>query len=341
MSNPSQAPTKADFDFYNTPPTDPNVYARCVAPYVPPVPAGCAFVTSSGSYPYQFVNGVADPAATGWYVYCGINPTRFQTRSGNNFQSLTTSNPPAWRLKFQTSGESLYVFKDVNQAISLLGAAAVPASAQVAGVLGFTQPLIAGNAKQPFVAMFEQVKQTDGSFVEHPNTNDLYNYDSGLYRESGRVIDQLAGASGSVNTTFQTRITGDITRFNLRDGCAASGPDTNLWGSLKSTICNTTTHVKKAPYVGVSNLAIVRGLTVAQIGTGVKFPPDYQAMFADVPTATNFSLIWAELIGSKRVGTGGNDFAGMDTWMSTIYVCGKAYSDAYFLTAAAPVAACP
>lgn len=340
MSNPSRTPTKADFDFYNTP-TDPNVYARCVAPFVP---VGCAVVSSTGSYPYQLVNGVADPAATGWYVFCGINPTRFQTRSGDKLQNLPTSNPPQWRQKFQLKGYSLYVFRDVAQAVSMLGSAAVPASAQVAGVLGFTQPQILGNATQPFIAMFEQVKQTNGTYVEHPNTNDLFNYDSGLYRESGREIDQLAGAVGSVSSAFRTRITGDITRFNLRDGCAASGPDSTLWGSLKSTICNTTTHVKKAPYVGVSNLAIVRGLTVAQLGSGaVKFPPDYQAMFADVPTASNYSLIWAELIGYKRAGSNrGNDFAAMDVWVNTIYTCGKAYTaDGYYINAVAPTAACP
>lgn len=339
MSNPSQAPTKADFDFYNTA-ADPNVYARCVAPFVP---TGCAFVTSSGSYPYQFVNGVADPAATGWYVFCGINPTRFQTRSGDKLLNLPTSNPPQWRQKFQLAGYSLYVFRDVAQAVSLLGSAAVPSSAQVAGVLGFTQPQILGNATQPFIAMFEQVKQTNGTYVEHPNTNDLFNYDSGLYRESGRFIDQLASSSGSVSSAFRTRITSDITRFNARNGCATSGPDSTLWGSLKTTICDTSGN-KKAPYIGVANLAIVRGLTVAQLGSGaVKFPPDYQAMFADVPAASNFSLIWAELIGYKRAaGNRGNDFAAMDVWVNTIYTCGKAYAaDGYYINAVAPTAACP
>lgn len=339
MSNPSQAPTKADFDFYNTA-ADPNVYARCVAPFVP---TGCAFVTSSGSYPYQFVNGVADPAATGWYVFCGINPTRFQTRSGDKLLNLPTSNPPQWRQKFQLAGYSLYVFRDVAQAVSLLGSAAVPSSAQVAGVLGFTQPQILGNATQPFIAMFEQVKQTNGTYVEHPNTNDLFNYDSGLYRESGRFIDQLASSSGSVSSAFRTRITSDITRFNARNGCATSGPDSTLWGSLKTTICDTSGN-KKAPYIGVANLAIVRGLTVAQLGSGaVKFPPDYQAMFADVPAASNFSLIWAELIGYKRAaGNRGNDFAAMDVWVNTIYTCGKVYAaDGYYINAVAPTAACP
>lgn len=192
--------------------------------------------------------------------------------------------------------------------------------------------------------MFERVKQSNGSYVEHPNTNDMFNYDSGLWRESGRVVDQLVGSSGSVSSVFRNRITGDITRFNLRDGCAASGPDSTLWGSLKGTICNTTTHVKKAPYVGVSNLAIVRGLTVAQLGSGaVKFPPDYQAMFADVPAASNYSLIWAELIGYRRAGGNrGNDFAAMDVWVNTIYVCGKAYAvDGFYVTGAAPTASCP
>lgn len=290
------------------------------------------------------VNGIADPAATGWYVYCGVETDgRFKTRTGDNFQSLPTTNPPQWRQKFQLAGQSLYVFRDVAQAISLLGSAAVPASAQVAGVLGFTQPQILGNATQPFVAMFEQVKQADGSYLEHPNTNDLYNYDSGLYRESGRVIDQLVGSSGSVSSAFRTRITGDITRFNARNGCATSGSDSNLWGPLKTTICDTSGN-KKAPYIGVSNLAIVRGLTLAQLGSGaVKFPPDYQAMFADVPADSNYSLIWAELIGYYRAaGNRGNDFAAMDVWVNTIYVCGKAYAvTGFYVTGVAPTAACP
>ena len=327
-------PVQADFDAIA-----PGTYARCSLIYKPP---GCTIVTSSGSYPYQFTGSAA--TETGWYVYCGIETDgRFKTRTGNNFQSLPTSIPPEWRPKFQAGIWGLYVFRDVNQAVSLLGSAAVPASAQVDGVLGFTQPNVLGNAKAPFVAMFEQVKQS-GSYVEHPNTNDLFNYDSGLWRESGRVIDKLATTVGSTSTAFQTRITGDISRFNLRNGCAASGPDSNLWGSLKSTICNTTTNVKKAPYVGVSNLAIVRGLTVAQLGSGaVKFPPDYQAMFADTPAASNYNLIWAELIGYRRAaGNRGNDFAAMDVWVNTIYVCGKAYAaDGYYTNAVAPTATCP
>lgn len=333
VANPSRQPTKADFDSFG-----PTVYARCVAPFVP---ATCTNVTSSGNYPYQTT--ALPAAATGWYVYCGINPTRFKTRSGDNLQNLPTSNPPQWRQKFEVAGYSLYVFRDVAQAVSMLGSAAVPASAQVAGVLGFTQPQILGNATQPFIAMFEQVKQTNGTYVEHPNTNDLFNYDSGLYRESGREIDQLAGSVGSVSSAFRTRITGDITRFNARNGCATSGPDSTLWGSLKTTICDTSGN-KKAPYVGVANLAIVRGLTVAQLGSGaVKFPPDYQAMFADVPVASNYSLIWAELIGYKRAGGNrGNDFAAMDVWVNTIYACGKAYTaDGYYINAVAPTAACP
>ncbi len=328
------APTKANFDAVSA-----SLYGRCVAPVVP---VGCTMTQSSGSYPYQY-NGT-EPTI-GWFVYCGAETDgRFKTRTGNNFQSLPTSIPPEWRPKFQAAGWGLYVFRDVAQAVTMLGSAAVPASAQVAGVLGFTQPAILGNAKTPFVAMFEQVKQTNGSYVEHPNTNDLFNYDSGLWRESGRVIDQLAGSAGSSSTAYQNRITGDISRFNLRDGCAASGPDSTLWGSLQSTICNTTTHVKKAPYVGVSNLAIVRGLTVAQLGSGaVKFPPDYQAMFADTPTATTYSLTFAEIIGYKRAaGNQGNDFAAMDAWVNKIYVCGKAYAaDGYYVTAVAPTAACP
>jgi|LNFM01.2.fsa_nt_gb hypothetical protein len=333
LANPSRQPTKADFDSFG-----PTVYARCVAPFVP---ATCTNVTSSGSYPYQTT--ALPAAATGWYVYCGINPTRFQTRSGDKLQTLPTSNPPQWRQKFEVAGYSLYVFRDVAQAVSMLGSAAVPASAQVAGVLGFTQPQILGNATQPFIAMFEQVKQTNGTYVEHPNTNDLFNYDSGLYRESGREIDQLAGSVGSVSSAFRTRITGDITRFNARNGCATSGPDSTLWGSLKTTICDTSGN-KKAPYIGVANLAIVRGLTVAQLGSGaVKFPPDYQAMFADTPAASNYSLIWAELIGYKRAGGNrGNDFAAMDVWVNTIYACGKAYTaDGYYINAVAPTAACP
>lgn len=336
VANPSRQPTKADFDSFG-----PTVYARCVAPFVP---ATCTNVTSTSSYPYQTT--ALPAAATGWYVYCGVNTiNQFKNRSGDNLLLLPTSPvASAWRNKFEIAGYSLYVFRDVAQAVSMLGSAAVPSTAQVAGVLGFTQPQIQGNATQPFIAMFERVKQSDGSYVEHPNTNDMFNYDSSLWRESGRVVDQLVGSSGSVSSVFRTRITGDITRFNLRDGCAASGPDSTLWGSLTSTICNTTTHVKKAPYVGVSNLAIVRGLTVAQLGSGaVKFPPDYQAMFADAPAADNYSLIWAELIGYRRAaGNRGNDFAAMDVWVSTIYVCGKAYAvDGFYVTGAAPTASCP
>lgn len=325
------APTKANFDAVSA-----SLYARCVAPYAP---VACARVESSGSYPYRF-NGL-EPTI-GWYVYCGNNPTRFSTRTGNNFQSLPTSIPPEWRPKFQAAGWGLYVFRDAAQAVSLLGSAAVPASAQVAGVLGFTQPLILGNAKTPFVAMFEQVKQSNGTYVEHPNTNDLFNYDSGLWRESGRVIDKLAGANGSVNATFRSAVTGDIAHFNGRNGCAASGADANLWGSLKSTICNTTTGVKKAPYVGVANIAIVRGFTLAQLGgSAVAFPPDYAAFFIDAPTTPNYSLIWAELIGAKRAGGNrGNNFAQLDYWLATIYTCSKVYSDYYYTNGVPPSATC-
>jgi len=324
--------TKADFDAENTA-GDPNVYGRCEQAYIPP---GCVIVQSSGSYPYQY-NGLE--TNLGWYVYCGTDPTRFQTRSGDILQSLSTT--PAWRQKLQAAGIALYVFQDSAQAVSLLGAAAVPTTAQAAEVLGFTQTQILGNAETPFIAMFERVKQANGTYVEHPFTNDMYNYDSDLKRESGRGVDLVAGAIGSVNTTFKNRVVADIARFNLRDGCAVSGPDSNLWGSLKSTICNTTTHTKQGMYATLSNQAIVRGLTVAQLGSGVKFPPDYQALFPDTPSASNYSLIWAEMIAFYR-GSSGNDFAGELNWLNTIYTCGYAYSvNGVYVTGAAPVTTCP
>ena len=83
---------------------------------------------------------------------------------------------------------------------------------------------------------------------------------------------------------------------------------------------------------------------IPQLGSGaVKFPPDYQAMFADTPAASNYNLIWAELIGYRRAaGNRGNDFAAMDVWVNTIYVCGKAYAaDGYYTNAVAPTATCP
>ena len=324
-------PIKSDFTAMNSA-ADPDVYSRCVLPYKT---AACSYVPDPNkNYPWL-------ASSTTFYVYCGSNPTRFQVRSGDNLMSLPTATPTQWRQKFQYAGYALYVFQDSAQALSILGAAAVPSTATAPGVLGFHQPQPVGNATTPFVAMFERVKQTNGSYVEHPNTNDLFNYDQGLYRETGRGIDRIAGSTGSTSTAFRNRITGDISRFNLKDGCAASGTDSTLWGSLKSTICNTTTHVKKAPYVGVSNLAIVRGLTVAQIGSGaVQFPPDYQAMFADVPAAANFSLIWAELVGFRRADVG-NDFKGLHIWLSKVYPCGKLYSDGFYTTAVGPTATCP
>ncbi|MDP3507762.1 MAG: hypothetical protein Q8T09_07200 [Candidatus Melainabacteria bacterium] len=330
-------PVKSDFTALNTA-ADPDVYSRCVLPYKPPV-AACSYVPDTSlNYPWL-------KAETTFYVYCGSNPTRFKVRSGDILMTLPTATPTQWRQKFQYAGYALYVFQDSAQALSLLGAAAVPTTATAVGVLGFHQPQPVGNATTPFVAMFERVKQPNGTYLEHPGvpTVDLFNYDQGLYRETGRGIDRIAGTNGSASALFRNRITGDISRFNLKDGCAASGPDTNLWGSLKGTICNTTTHVKKGIYVGVPNIAIVRGLSVAQIGSGaVQFPPDYQAMFADVPTATNFSLIWAELIGFRRADIG-NDFKGTHIWLTKVYPCGKLYTDAFYTTAApiAATGACP
>jgi len=281
-----QSPVKSDFDALNTS-TDSDVYSRCVLPYKI---AACTYVLGTSSQPYPYLK-----SETTFFVYCGSNPSRFQTRSGDLLQSILTT--PGWRQNFQFAGYSLYVFQDSAQAVSVLGSA-VPTAAQGVGILGFSQPQAIGNATGPFIAMFERVKQADGTYIEHPNSNDLFNYDSGLYRETGRAVDRIAGAYGSSGAQFRARVDGDITRFNAKNGCATSGTDSSLWGTKKSTIC--ANGAKKAPYNTMSNIQIVRQFSVADLAPAIKYPPNYTDFFPDIATATNYSLIWAEMIGFYR-----------------------------------------
>lgn len=321
-----QDPVKSDFDALNST-GDSDVYSRCVLPYKT---ATCSYVTSTQPYPYL-------QSETTFFVYCGSNPTLFQNRTGTNLVNLYTT--PAWRQNFQYAGYALYVFQDSAQAVSILGSA-VPTSAQGVGVLGFSQPQAIGNATGPFIAMFERVKQSNGSYVEHPNTNDLYNYDSGLYRETGRAVDRIAGSYGSSSAAFRARIDGDITRFNARNGCATSGTDSNLWGTKKSTICGNG--AKKAPYDTMTNIQIVRQFAIADLAPAVQLPPNYSEFFPDTALSGNYSLIWAELVGYYRSSANdGNDFEALHSWLSTVYVCGKLYANGYYQNMTAPTASCP
>lgn len=320
-----QDPIKSDFNALNDA-GDSDVYSRCVLPYKP---ANCNYVTATQPYPYL-------KAETTFYVYCGVNPAKFQTRSGDNLMNLYVN--PVWRQKFQYAGYALYVFQDSAQAVSILGAA-VPTAAQGVGVLGFSQPLGIGNTTGPFIAMFERVKQKNGTYVEHPSTN-LFNYDSGLYRETGRGVDRISGSYGSSSAAFRARIDGDITRFNARNGCAVSGVDSGLWGAKKSAIC--ANGAKKSPYNTMTNIQIVRQFSVVDLPQAVQLPPNYTEFFPDSALSSNYSLIWAELVGYKRSSANdGNDFEALHSWLSTIYVCGRLYANAYYQNMNALTAACP
>lgn len=319
-----QNPVKSDFDALNST-GDSNVYSRCVLPYKP---ANCSYVTSTQPYPFLL-------ADTTFYVYCGSNTALFQNRTGTNLVNLYTA--PAWRQNFQYAGYALYVFRDSAQAVSLMGSA-VPTSAQGVGVLGFTQTQVIGNATGPFIAMFERVKQSNGSYVEHPNTNDLYNYDSGLYRETGRAIDSMI-SYGSTSVAFRLLVQGDITNFNARNGCAASGVDSTLWGAKKTVIC--ANGVKKAPYDTMSNMQIVRQFVVADLSPAVQLPPNYAEFFNESPTADSYALIWAELVGYYRSSANdGNDFEALHSWLSKVYVCSRSYANSSYQNMTAPPASC-
>jgi len=343
-------PVKADYDALNTT-SDPNVYARCIpAPqvYVPP---GCTLVPQESEYAYQRPSALT---STGWYVYCGVqsDATYFRTRTGTDVQMLPSSATPAMRQRFQSLNYAIYVFQNDAQALALLGAAAVPDSAKNVGALGYHLGTKAGLATTPFIAMFEQVKTAAGppaTYYSYPFSNALNNYESGLGRQIGYAVDNIAllrlpGPGGSTSDEFKERIDGDIARFNLRDGCAASGPDTAMWGTLTNTICNTTTHVKKGMYVNMTNLAIVRGFSFAQLGSGaVALPPDYVNFFNEIPSEVDghYSLIFAELVGNRAPGAEGNNFAALHIWLTTIYKCGELYVGGVYSSFIAPTATCP
>lgn len=306
--------------------------AAYVKPYVPP---GCTLVANTTAYPYQYTGA---PTTTGWYVYCGSDVTRFQTRAGNNPQLLpTTLSPggPELRQKFQAANITLYVFVSSDQAASLLGTTNIPADVTAPGILGVTKTSFVAPLTTPMIAVFEQPKNSSGVPTPIPTspTNLMYNFDEGLAHETGHAIDWLATTTGSSSAAFQARVNADIAAFNLRNGCALSGPDVSLWGASKSVYCNGSGgRNANYPEKTYSNLRIVR-----EAGTGEA----YQRYFMDAP---RYNELWAQLIAIKRNYWGATSapaFVNVDGWMQTIYVCSKKYTDQLYMYWSTPSVSCP
>lgn len=311
--------------------------APAQAAYVAPfVPTGCTEVAIA-SYPYPYELSTA-PTTTGWYVYCGANPTVFKARAGDLLKNLPTSNPPELRQKFQAYNYTLYVFETAAQAQTLMGAAAFPADTQVNGVLGVHKPSAVGNATTGFVSIFEKPKNASGTPTEYTGSA-LFNFDEVLYHETGHAIDNLATTSGSSSTganKFRPRVMADITAFNAKNGCALSGPDStlwNTWGSRKTTICDGAGNKRTTPvnYAAKTNLQIVR-----------EFYPTSTAWTQYFQNTAVYNELWAQLIAIKRGGAGlGAVFAETDAWIVKIYPCGKLYTDQIYTNWTTPTVTCP
>jgi hypothetical protein len=307
--------------------------AAYVAPFVP---TGCTEV-SIASYPYPYELSTA-PTTTGWYVYCGANPTVFKARAGDLLKNLPTSNPPELRQKFQAYNYTLYVFETAAQAQTLMGAAAFPADTQVNGVLGVHKPSAVGNATTGFVSIFEKPKNASGTPTEYTGSA-LFNFDEVLYHETGHAIDNLATTSGSSSNganQFRPRVIADISAFNAKNGCALSGPDStlwNTWGARKTTICDGAGNKRTTPvnYAAKTNLQIVR-----------EFYPTSTAWTQYFQNTAVYNELWSQLIAIKRGGAGlGAVFAETDAWIVKIYPCGKLYTDQIYTNWTTPTATCP
>lgn len=299
--------------------------AAYVAPFVP---MGCSIVVTSSEYPYR---ASGTPTTTGWYVYCGADPTTFKMRAGDLLQTLPNSSPqPEWRQKFQNANYTLYVFSTAAQAKSLMGAAAFPAASQANGVQGLHQPTAIGNATTGFVSIFESYKDNSGSLVTYSGSA-LYDFDEVLYHETGHAMDTLLAAAGSSSTTtnsFRPRVQKDITNFNARNGCATTGPDSNLWGAKKTIICNTSGG-KKPPYDTKTNLQIVQSFNVTS--------PTWTQYFQ---SPASYRELWAQMMAINRGGAG-NSWSEIDGWINIIYPCGKAYTNQLYTLYTTPITTCP
>lgn len=308
-------------------------------PSPPPyAPAPCTFESSSASYPYRFTGS---PTTTGWYVYCGAEKTKFQTpqdRTGKNLLNLPTSGSSI-RQKFQAADYVVYVFKDYQQAQTIAGTS-LPAVALNAGVAGFHQGLViaGGNIKTPFIGMYEKVRLPTGTYPNNlqaypnasdPNGNLLYNYDSGLYHETGHAIDDLSGtiSNGSGSSTYQTFITGDTDWFDGIDGCRTNGWESSLWGSVNTTICDGAGNYRTTPvnYAAKTNLTIVREFS-ADI-------PSWQQYFTKVPSTQQYREIYAEQMQIQRnTGNNGPAYVSRDAWITYIYWCGNQFINSRYAT---------
>lgn len=309
--------------------------AAYVAPFVPAT--GCSGpnqgIQTSASFPYPH-RLTSAPTTTGWFVYCGTDATdRYRYDSGENFRMLTNGPTPPpnaqLREKFQANNIVLYVFTDVNQAKAALGTTNVPPAAEANGVVGYTKmapvsPIPSGIAG--IVMMFENPKNSSGVPTAIPTTpaNLIYNYREVLSHESGHVIDWLAANAstpfGSNSAGYHTIVAGDITRFNARNGCALSGPDSNLWNStIKTQICNGA-GARNATYPTSTwpNLRVVKDIVGSGIGTG------FTQYFTSTPT---YVELFPQTIAITRTGGSSPAFTTTNDWISLVYKCTRQYGN--------------
>lgn len=320
--------------------------AAYAAPFVP---ATCSEV-SIASYPYPFELSTA-PTTTGWYVYCGDEALRYAPDAGKNFRDLTNGPTPPpnaqIREKFQANNVILYVFRDVNQAKTMLGSTNVPPAAEANGIVGFTKivtvpPVAAGNTY--IVMMFEQPKNSSGVPTPVPltPTNLINNFLEILSHESGHVISSLAASAptpiGSSSGLYHNKIAFDVAAFNAINDCSVSNP---MWPTtptnIRTLVCNGSGG-RNATYPKTTwpNLRVLEQKVGAGQGTA------WSQYFKTSPTALEYDEMFAQHIAINRVGGNeGPSFASRNAWIRKVYKCSIQYTNSVYLVFTPPAATGP
>ncbi len=264
--------------------------------------AGCALYTKSG-FPFPYLSSSAQ------LVFCGTaNPLTYGERAGNKWQNLLNGINPRtslMRQRFETENISLYVFPTADIAKTQMGAA-LPASVLDPGVISYTQLNIVAPARTRFIVLFEQVKQSNGTYLA-TNTTLFSAYHN---QENGRVVDSLFG-SASDSAVFKTYYQKDFDNYNN----VALNPPCVLYSA--QNICSGG--VPAGVYANKTNFQILTML-FPQMATYVKDPASY--------LAGSYRNAFAEEFAIKA--GGGIDANVIDLWLPRFGKCTGKYVESVY-----------
>lgn len=292
-----------------------------VAPFVP---AGCTLVDKGAGFPYPYRTTEVQ------YVFCGTNNTN-KVSAGDIFMNMpSTVASSQWRNKFEVSNTTLYVFDSSQQAVALLGSS-IPASVDTAGVLGYTKETAptSGPATTRYVAVFEKVKQPNGTYVAVDTTKV---FKSAVYFYMGKMIDYDSGTRSynlGIETGF-TRQSGsakyiaaynqDLAKFNALARCTAFPQPT--------AVCNNGVPNNGYQTVPPTNFTVLTSLTVdghtarwGEIFTDTLSPGEYRELYGE-----NLALYKLGQSSGTDPNTAGNPpHIGYSPYVVTFGLCTRIY----------------